>query len=280
MTTWCKFAVTDKDKRKLLKSNEKFKDIHSGKRCFILGNGPSLKDVDFSLLTDEYVFTVNQISRKEGFEKLKTNYHFWADPNFFKIDTSKPEDAELLNAMKALRTPDNKPTVFFPMEQYDFVKKHGLDHIFDIAFFKSGLKFHPDFESVDYTKMVPSFGTVVQWCMTAAIYMGFEEIYLLGMDNTSIVANINAMMNNPVTEYGYAVTENEKKRLEKMVSDNFLYVYASSYAQLLLDYINLYEVCTKKGIRLFNCTQKSAIDLIPHKKLEEVVGKNNHGTNE
>ena len=34
----------------------KFKDIHAGERCVIIGNGPSLRDTDLSLLRDEYTF--------------------------------------------------------------------------------------------------------------------------------------------------------------------------------------------------------------------------------
>jgi hypothetical protein len=39
----------------------KLKDIHQGERCFILGNGPSLKHTDLSLLRDEYTFGMNRI---------------------------------------------------------------------------------------------------------------------------------------------------------------------------------------------------------------------------
>lgn len=44
-----------------IKNNAKFHNMHLGERCFVLGNGPSLKDVNFSLLKDEFVFTCNRI---------------------------------------------------------------------------------------------------------------------------------------------------------------------------------------------------------------------------
>lgn len=37
-----------------------FKDIHQGKRCFIIGNGPSLKNTDLSKLKGEYTFGMNR----------------------------------------------------------------------------------------------------------------------------------------------------------------------------------------------------------------------------
>ena len=55
---------------KTLDMNKEFENKYAGKRCFILGNGPSLKDEDLSVLKDEYVFTVNQFARKENFEEV------------------------------------------------------------------------------------------------------------------------------------------------------------------------------------------------------------------
>ncbi|MFO7997093.1 MAG: hypothetical protein R6U93_08195, partial [Dehalococcoidia bacterium] len=37
------------------------KDKHEGQRCFIIGNGPSLRNTDLSLLRDEVTFGLNRI---------------------------------------------------------------------------------------------------------------------------------------------------------------------------------------------------------------------------
>ncbi|MCK4900605.1 MAG: hypothetical protein KAS38_17625, partial [Anaerolineales bacterium] len=37
------------------------KDVHRGQRCFIIGNGPSLKNTDLSLLKEEFSFGMNRI---------------------------------------------------------------------------------------------------------------------------------------------------------------------------------------------------------------------------
>jgi uncharacterized Rossmann fold enzyme len=79
----------DVNLKKILSKNLKFKSSHSGKRCFILGNGPSLKTDNLKCLEDEFVFTVNQIARHPDFKYIKPNYHFWADPLFFNIDKNK-----------------------------------------------------------------------------------------------------------------------------------------------------------------------------------------------
>ena len=37
------------------------KNKHKGKRCFVIGNGPSLNKMDLSLLKNEYTFGVNGV---------------------------------------------------------------------------------------------------------------------------------------------------------------------------------------------------------------------------
>ena len=45
------FAKIDDNIKYKINNNNRFKDIHKNQRCFILGNGPSLKDVDLALLS-------------------------------------------------------------------------------------------------------------------------------------------------------------------------------------------------------------------------------------
>ena len=268
---WPLFKIKNKSQVCLLKNNRVFEKQFEGKRCFILGNGPSLKSVDLSLLSDEYTFTVNQASRNPQFHLLKTNFHFWVDPVFFDIDLARPADVELLDYMKHVKDNNNSPKVFYPVEREAFVKKFDLDKSLDVFYFKSGLHFMDSTKKIDYTKIVPGFGTVVQWCITMAIFMGFKEIYLLGCDNTGLINNIKASMNTPVTEYNYEITANEQERLEKQSKQKPLYDYVLSYADVLKDYDLLCKYCSNNGILLINCTQQSAIDCIPQCKLEDVL---------
>ena len=193
-----------------LKENSKFQNKYKGKRCFIVGNGPSLKMQDLSLLENEYVFTVNQAIRNENFVKMKSNFHFWADANFFIIDENKPEDMELLGTMKSVSQGNENIEVFFPIEQKDFVKKFGLDKSLNVNYFSSALCMTEKYrKKIDFTKAIPMYGTVVQWCIIAAIYMGFSEIYLLGCDNTSLMVTLKSALNvNDDDDYAYHISEN------------------------------------------------------------------------
>lgn len=48
-------------RRESLRNLKRYKDIHRGERCFIIGNGPSLNLTDLSLLENEFTFGMNRI---------------------------------------------------------------------------------------------------------------------------------------------------------------------------------------------------------------------------
>lgn len=259
-----------------LKANARFSGIHKGERCFILGNGPSLKEENLKLLENEYVFTVNQVSRHADFKWIKPNYHFWADPNFFVIDKNKPEDMELLEVMKSVKTEENSPECFFPITQYEFVKEYNIDGVLNTNFYLSNFEFDEFYKKdVDFTKPTPAFYTVVQWCVLMAVYMGFSKIYLLGCDNTSLLVNMKSVLEvNDDSDYGYSLSENEKKRMTAMVKRQSLEAQIRSALNTFNGYRLLYEYCTKREIQLINCSSTTLIDSIPRKKFTEVIGDN------
>lgn len=80
----------------LISKNVSYLNIHAGNRCFIIGNGPSLKKVDLSRLKDEYTITVNQSPRMDNFKDIHTTYHLWVDERFFHLERNNPNDMELL----------------------------------------------------------------------------------------------------------------------------------------------------------------------------------------
>ncbi len=270
-----KIMFKNKEWKEILAANSQYKNMHQGERCFILGNGPSLKSENLRLLESEFVFSVNQIARHPDFEYIKPNYHFWADKLFFSIDENKPEDMELLNVMNKVNTKDNSPVCFFPIEYLEFTRKFKLNKTLNISYYHSGLIFSDKFKKkIDYTQSVPVFGTVVQWCITMAIYMGFSEIYLLGCDNTSIVTTIKSALNsNDDDDYAYKLTENEKKRMENLLEKQSLEIYLKSYLKNIVEYRCLNDYCKERGIKLVNCSSTTVIDSIPRDSLTNVLKK-------
>jgi hypothetical protein len=267
------FSKNNNELNELLKENIKYKNIHKDKRCFVLGNGPSLKEQDLSLLENEIVFTCNQIARNPNFEKIKTNYHFWADPIFFNLDENKPEDKELLCTMKNVNTKDNQPQCFFSSDAFNFVKKYNLCNELKISFYKPALTFCENFDlDIDFSRFVPSFHTVVQYAVIMAIYMGFKDIYILGSEFTGVLTSINLrLQNNLKDDYAYDISENEKLRMKSRVNKITFEQEMSSFLHVVRDYRRLYSFCSVRNVNLINCTPGGLIESLPRKKYEEII---------
>ncbi len=255
---------------KILKENKKVKNRVKDGRCFVLGNGPSMKSQDLSFLKDEAVFTVNQIARNEQFGYFNPVAHFWMDYNFFKEDNQGNADSELLKCFQ--KAAMSSEMCFYPLEKKEFIEKNMLTQ--NAYYIKQKLKTYDGFNAkIDFAKVVPGFSTVVHYAICMALYMGYKEIYLLGCDGTSILSTINAVLERENCTYSYEVDEKEKKRMEEMVKNASVTDYAYSYYSSLKEYEILIKYCNRHGVKLINCTAETALDMIPKMQYEAVVNQ-------
>lgn len=139
----------------------------STRRCFIIGNGPSLNDTDLSRLKGEVTFAVN------GFY-LKAEELDWK-PTFYVVEDHLVAEDRAVDLNRLHGT-----TKLFPA-----YLGYCLDEDEDTIFFNHrarvsyphGFDFSTDAEKVTYTGC-----TVTFTCMQIAAYLGFREIYLIGVD--------------------------------------------------------------------------------------------------
>lgn len=151
---------------------EKFKNIHAGKRCFIIGNGPSLRMEDLDTLSDhhEISFGVNKIYY--AFEKAtwRPDYYVLCDKHV--IDTALQDVAKIaMQSTKFIRRQDDTNSVVKELGFYEF----------------NSLLQNPEKPqvSIDIADGVYNGFTVVFDALQIAAYMGFQDIYFLGVDMTS-----------------------------------------------------------------------------------------------
>lgn len=144
------------------------KEKYDGRqRCFIIGNGPSLNKTDLAQLRDEVTFCVN------GFF-LKMQELSWT-PTFYVVeDHLVAEDrSEAINLLDG-------PTKLFPT-YLAYCIDEGPDTIFfnhrARKSYPHGFDFSTDASTITYTGC-----TVTFTCIQLAHYLGFKEIYLVGVD--------------------------------------------------------------------------------------------------
>lgn len=157
---------------------EKFHNRHVGERCVIIGNGPSLNELDLARLRDEFTVGVNGI--------------FYAESITFPLSYYVVEDTsvmeENLEAIKGYSAGHKFfPTIYRKM--YGEVPvEEGAEN--GVTFFTMNRGFYAK-ESPNFC--VPRFSTDASqrlYCgqsvtiinLQLAYYMGFTEVYLIGMD--------------------------------------------------------------------------------------------------
>jgi len=160
-------------------SNKKLYNKHlNDKRCFVIGNGPSLKNMDLSLLKNEWTIGANSFYMHKDADESNLNYLCIGDPTFMEdnennikwhklIEKKMPDTALLLNPVGS--------KIF---KKYDIYSNH------DIYYFHRGVSVQY-YDEVNFNLTKPINNGVTTGSMLSiplAIYLGFKEIILIGFD--------------------------------------------------------------------------------------------------
>lgn len=174
-----------------------------------------------------------------------------------------------------VNTADNKPIVFYEISAKKMIERTGLDKELDIYYFaQTPMDFQTYIKrnQFDITKPIPDFSTVVHTLICVAVYMGFKEIYLLGCDCSGFINTAQAKLKNAESsEYGYKISDNEKKRMEKVAN-------LTSIRDELLWYVNIFDTykvlndyCKQRGVKLYNATPGGLLEVIDRVDYMEVL---------
>ncbi len=145
----------------------KFKNRHLGERCFIVATGSSLRTGDINVLKQnrEICFSMNRIFQIEGSSWLP-DYYVAVDNMFLR-----KYKTNILNYPAKTKFVGN-----FEMDgKYD-EKLYQIHCVTDDIFTEA-----PAF-SEDITHVVYGGATVTYACIQIAAYMGFKDIFLIGVD--------------------------------------------------------------------------------------------------
>lgn len=210
------------------KELKKFKNIHDGKRCFVIGNGPSLQAKDLEVLkgSNEITFAANGI------------YHIYNEtdwrPAYYMIVDITAYREWIKDGMKG-----NLESCFISDYYYaDVIRVENVNHFQSLSHIEEdALGFSEDITNGIYTGR-----TVTYAMLQLACYMGVKEIYLLGVDWTGGKGtgkvrcdfyNKNSVMGRPFDMF----LEEEKS-----------FVFAKKYTE-------------EKGIKIYNATRGGELEV-------------------
>ncbi len=152
-------------------SIQSYQNRHVGERCFILGSGPSIADLDLSRLRAEISFASNWILNHERLAELSLDYYCAYDDAFVKPAVNR----RWLDKLEGLRA-----RAFFPDNWADMSELPPAEYVR----YDASVKVYRDKRfSADPTAGLYDGGSVIiNLCLPLALYMGFAEIVLLGVE--------------------------------------------------------------------------------------------------
>ena len=236
--------------RSICHQMKQFRNIHKGERCFIIGTGPSLTTEDLELLKDEICFSSNRIFEIYPRTTWRPTYYMNQD---FKLIEKFADEIHALDAK----------AVFLPMDVREKFDDNPLVHFFVLRH----KEFYPgdaEFSEKLHHFMGQGF-TVTYGAIQMARYMGFSEVYLLGIDhNYSISLNEKGIpvMNEGTQDYFKgSKASNQGLNLPRIVESTVAYMTARKYADRQSDFT------------VYNATRGGKLEAFKRVRLEDVLAK-------
>lgn len=242
-----------KDTKRLVRNNDKFKDIHLNQRCFIMGTGPSLADLtaeQVETLKSEVVFGVNSLYKSDVGKKVHPKYYALLDNNYWEDSKHKSAFHDIPMTFQ-----DKPPTFITDFRAKSFIESEAL--IKDVIYIY-GKKYPVGAVSFDIDGCIYGLMNVVSYCIICAMYMGFKEIYLLGCDY------------NAFCTYGRGHCYDDTAEVEG-VSYNLAFYLKYYHLTTEFHYL-ISKLARENSVKIVNLTSVSLLDAYERKPVSMVLG--------
>lgn len=239
--------IHKQNQRRMGNGEDKYKKIlalkrkYDGKRCFIIATGPSLTLDDLELLKNEYTFAMNSICRIYD----KTDFR----PTFYGI-----QDGKVFGKMLDCVYDQDEKTTMLIADSLDSeyqLPEYCVQFPYNVGYhycsFRRLDNYSARFSDNAYDVVYDGY-SITYSLIQIAVYLGFKEIYLLGVD----------------CNYG-----NEKKHfVESGYVDKNAYL---NHDKMIVGYQKAKEYADSHGIKIFNCTRGGMLEVYPRMSLEDVL---------
>ena len=223
---------------------ERLKDSHVGERCFIVGNGPSLLVKDLEKIKDEVCFGTHRIYMLFHQTEWRPTYYCAQDS---RLINSSIEEISSLDAKMRL-------VAIVQDTAYRRLKNVECIPLFIKNFYPELPKF-----AEDVSKGIYEGFTVTYMCLQLAVYMGFKEIYLLGVDHSYSIERLpdGQIKENEGVDDHFS-KEDKIENIPQTYKSTLAYEAARRYAD-------------SHGIKIINASRGGKLDVFERVEFDNVV---------
>ncbi|MEW6610797.1 MAG: hypothetical protein AB1352_04210 [Patescibacteria group bacterium] len=263
--------------RAILACNASLKWVMKGKRCFIIGGGPSVKQFDAEKLSQEHTFTVNEFDSHPQYQKLHPTHHVMIDTAYFSQGEEHYLTQQFLKKTSTI-APDT--SVFLNIHARPFVEKRTLFPHHRVYYICThGLMSEKVPFQLELDKTVPWPKNSILMCLVIAYYLGYERMYLLGCEHNFLSTPIgrkNLTYDHSYKDERANVDLTDAKEVKKYGSErDFNMTYEKNVAnikQLFKNYRLFWKRVQRERpqVQIYNATPNSFLDVFPSIDFDDI----------
>lgn len=240
------YTIKHFERSKYFKRLQKFKGIHNGDFCFIVGNGPSLSADDLEVLHKNKIptFGFNRIYLMFEKTSWRPTYYISQDEKMLKNCVNEVSGMDL-------------PYKFIPLQ----LKYYFGINIKDALYFN--MQANASIPFGEFANIVENSNTVAYTAAQLAAYMGFKKIYLIGVDHS------------------FSVMQNDKGEIirDENAKDYFTDSYNADKDELYIPnldastrtFLKMKKNCDAAGIEVYNATRGGKLEVFPRVDFDKVI---------
>lgn len=255
------FAVVEAPRLNLLSG------AHRGKRCFIIGNGPSLEKMDLSPLVNEETFVTNWFANHPDIESIQPSFYCICSHELFGgWGTVAPAFNKDLR-IKIEGMPQTR--MFLPYRFRSYVESENLFQKHDRNYLlydrpKRGID-EVGRMQLDLTQpLFDGYTVILVFCLPLAKLMGFKEIYLLGLDS-----NYGDNQAGVPKRHFY----DESMHTSKSSAESTLHRLWSPGGPVFRSYQVALETFRQAGVSITNLTPEGRLDVFPREDFSAILDR-------
>lgn len=238
------------------KKLKQYKDIHRGQSCFLIGNGPSLRAEDLTII------------HEAGIPSFGFNRVFYIfDQTLWRPTYYISQDEKILAGCVEQVNSLSLPHKFIPINHRWYLNINIQDAE---EFLLSGVKDGEFWFADNIAHSVCWANTVMYTAAQFAVYMGFQKLYLLGVDH----------------HYHISRDKNGKIIIDDSVKDYFSEKYNKDRDSLYIPstdistetFYAMKKHCDERKIEVYNATRGGKLEVFPRLDFDSVMKIYNQGT--